>query len=105
MTMDWSPIVNVLIQIAAGLLTVLAPLIAAAAFAYLANLASKVKNEQVRAALMELVFAAEQKYGKGNGQLKRAYVEEQAAAANMKITEGMLEGTVFNYLGKKARAE
>ena len=48
-----------LIHAAAGLLTVLTHLIAAAAFAYLANIAAKVKNEQVRTALMELVFAAE----------------------------------------------
>ena len=52
-----------------------------------------------------MLFRSEQKYGEGNGELKRAYVEEQAAASNMKITEGMLEGTVFNYLGKTASAE
>ena len=63
----------------------------------LANLYIKrLKDERLRSLLMALVQAAEQIYGQGNGDLKRAYVLSEARAQGLGLVRTAdLEAAVY----------
>lgn len=55
---------------------------------------AKVQNERVRLFLIELVRAAEQTFTPGTGIAKKAFVEEQAANAGVRVRDTALEAAV-----------
>lgn len=54
----------------------------------------RIRNEQVREVLRELVRAAEQKYGAGAGEQKLNYVVEQADLRGLPVDEASIEAMV-----------
>lgn len=58
---------------------------------------ARIKDERLRELLLELVKAAEQIYGPGQGAVKLQYVREQAAQHGAKATDrAAIEAAVFD---------
>lgn len=55
---------------------------------------ARIRNEQVREVLRELVRAAEQKYGVGAGEEKFDYVRKQADLRGLPVDEASIEAMV-----------
>jgi len=73
-----------------GLLLVLA-------FQVATHYIGKIRDERLRALLYELVKAAEQIYGAGNGPAKLRYVEEQATRRGLGgVTRDAIEASVWD---------
>ena len=81
---DW--LVGVILP---GVTTILLGFLAALARQYIA----KVANEKLRALLEALVSAAEQIYGPGKGEEKKAYVKANAPAGT---TDAEIEAAVYD---------
>ncbi len=76
------------------------PGVGALLFGFLANLArhyiQRIKNEQLRQFLLELVKAAEQIFGPGKGAAKLHYVMEQARRRGYAVTREQVEAAVHD---------
>ena len=57
----------------------------------------KIEDDRLRALLLELVKAAEQIYGAGNGEAKMRYVQEQAARRGAgEVDRDTVEAAVYD---------
>ncbi|NSW54543.1 MAG: hypothetical protein HPY44_00900 [Armatimonadetes bacterium] len=56
----------------------------------------KINDERLRALLLELVKAAEQIYGSGNGEVKMRYVQEQATRRGVRVDRNSVEAAVYD---------
>lgn len=72
-------------------------LIAAALFRVVRHYVAKVRDDRLRALLMELAKAAEQIYGPGKGAAKRRYVQEQAQRRGFgEVGQEQIEAAVYD---------
>ena len=69
-----------------------------AAWVVARELALKIKDERIRALVLDWVSAAEKQYGGvvGNGDTKRYYVERQAATAGVEVGRAKIEAAVHD---------
>jgi hypothetical protein len=58
------------------------------------QLTGKIKDERLRTLILELVMAAEQIYGAGNGEAKKDYVAKEAKARGICFGRAELEAAV-----------
>ncbi len=75
-------------------------LVLAAVFGLVRRYVQRLNDEKLRQLLLELVRAAEQIYGPGNGEAKRAYVEEKLKQSGYTSVEReKLEAAVYALSG------
>ncbi len=78
----------------------LSTLLLAAVFGLVRKYVQRLNDEKLRRLLLELVSAAEQIYGPGNGEAKRAYVEEKLKQSGYTSVErDKLEAAVYALSG------
>lgn len=95
---DLTPIFQALIALLAAIVTYkLIPWIKAKT--------SKTQQENIRAAVRVMVFAAEQLYGAGNGKEKLDYVVMRLRQQGIKVDTDEIEATVKEYLNKGITVE
>ncbi len=72
-------------------------LLLAIVFRAMRHYVRKVEDERLRGLLLELVKAAEQIYGPGEGAVKAQYVEEQAMDLGLtRVPQASIEAAVFD---------
>lgn len=75
-------------------------LLLAAVFGLVRRYVQRLNDDRLRRLLLELVRAAEQIYGPGNGEAKRAFVEEKLKASGYTDVEReKIEAAVFSLSG------
>jgi len=91
---DWSILIEWLVKLASGVLSIAGPALAVALISYIRAKTRKINDEALRQAIDDAVNAAEQLYGAGAGETKKQYVEAALDQKVLDYTTDQIEAAV-----------